>query len=519
MRAALVALALAPIHALAATFVVAVGNNYGREDEPRLQYAEEDATDFADVLKKLGRVSGENTILLTGEDAETLRGVLLRMNARIRQSQGDGASEHALIIYYSGHADATGLHLGGTNMAFDELKTIVESSSARVRVLIVDSCQSGGITRIKGAVPAEPFAIRIDDRLEAEGTAIITSSAGSEDSQESETLGASFFTHHFVNALRGAADKDRDSKVTINEAYSYAYKETLRSTGRTQRIQHPTYLYDIKGKGDFILTFLSDGPAGRLRIDRPGSYLIMEGDPNGSIVAEVAVEPQGTELLLAPGRYYIQRRSARSYRGYRLELAKGKTVELADVRYEEVAYSRLVRKGEGPRAAFHRIAVMAGARGPTIEGHGISPNVIASYGLDLEWLSLGIGARWGVSSGASDRGNVVSRDHEIGLRLTAEHYVDLSFVSLSFGLLVEGIHHRQVFASVADAPSRASYAAGFGGVIGVEAEIMPEVIARLEGGPMTQIYKRGVTRGGEAIGDEIATPFVWWLGLGAAWRL
>jgi hypothetical protein len=137
-----------------ATFVVAVGNNFGRSDEPRLKYAEEDATEFADVLRKLGRISGENTVLLTGEDAKSFRGVLLRMNARIRSAQGDGAPDHALIIYYSGHADATGLHLGESTLPFDELKAIVESSPARVRVLIVDSCRSGGITTIKGAKPA-----------------------------------------------------------------------------------------------------------------------------------------------------------------------------------------------------------------------------------------------------------------------------------------------------------------------------------------------------------------------------
>jgi hypothetical protein len=504
-----------------ATFVIAVGNNFGRSDEPRLKYAEGDATEFADVLRRLGRVSGENTTLLTGEDAKSFRGVLLRMNARIRSSQGDGAPDHALIIYYSGHSDATGLHLGDSTLPFDELKAILESSPARVRVLIVDSCRSGGITTIKGAKPAPSFAIRLDDRLDAEGTAIITSSAGSEDSQESENLGASFFTHHFVNALRGAADRDRDTRVTINEAYSYAYKETLRSTGRTLKLQHPTYLYDIKGKGDFVFTYLSDehSRAGRLGIRDPGAYLILEGHGSGTMIAEVGVEDGGTELLLSPGRYLVQRRAANSYREYSVELEKGDRVQLEDGKFEEVTYSRLLRKGGGTRTAIHRINLGGAARGSIIDGHGISPNVVLGYGLDLEWFSLGLGARWSYSRANVPRSGISTNDHEIALRLTAERYIDVAFLSFSFGLVAEGIHHRQSFTAQGDAPSRSSYAFGFGGLFAVEAEVMPELVLRIEGGPMSQVYKRGITRGGAIVGEEIATPLTWWAGLGAGWRL
>jgi hypothetical protein len=374
---------------------------------------------------------------------------------------------------------------------------------------------------IKGAKPAPTFAIRLDDRLEAEGTAIITSSAGSEDSQESESLGASFFTHHFVNALRGAADRDRDTRVTINEAYSYAYKETIRSTGRTLKMQHPTYLYDIKGKGDFVFTYLADehSRAGRLGIKDPGAYLILEGNSGGTMIAEVGVEEGGTELLLSPGKYLVQKRAANSYREYTIELEKGGRVQLEDGKFEEVTYSRLLRKGGGTRTAIHRINVGGAARGSVIDGHGISPNVVVGYGLDLEWFSLGLGLRWSQSRGYVPRSGVSSNDHEIALRLTAERYIDVAFLSFSFGLVAEGIHHRQYFTAQGDAPNRTSYAFGFGGLFAVEAEVMPELVFRLEGGPVSQVYKRGITRGGAIVGEEIATPLTWWAGLGAGWRL
>ncbi len=504
----------------AKTYVVSVGNNLGKGAEPLLRFAEQDAQSFASVLRRLGRVSGENTVLLLGEDASTLRGTLLRTNARLRSAQANQTPNDALIIYYSGHADATGLHLGESTLPFEELKTIVESSPARVRVLIVDSCRSGGIIRIKGVRPSGSFAIRLDDRLDAEGMAIITSSAGSEDSQESETLKASFFTHHLVNALRGAADRDQDARVTLNEAYSYAYKETLRSTGRTLNIQHPTYLYDIKGKGDFALTYLTEGlkRSGKLGLPEAGAYLIMEGSANGPMVAEVSVEQEGAQLLLKPGRYFVQRRSENHYREYELELERGGSVDLSSVEYEELTYSQLLRKGGGTRKAVHTLSVLGAARGPILEGHQVAPGIALGYSLDLPWLSLGFLARWSLSGAQAQSGDLQTTHHELGLRLKAERFIDLAWLSVSLGLLVEGLFHRQLFQSAGVAPDRSSWAFGFGGFVAVERSLFSSLVLRLEGGPISQVFSRAVTRGGEAIDQKLETPLTWWAAGGIGWR-
>ena len=99
--------------ARAATYVVAVGNNRGGADEPALRFAERDAEQVADVLRRLGRMAPENATLLLGEDADDLRRVLLATNVRLRTSPSREEGD-ALVVYYSGHADAAGLHLGGS---------------------------------------------------------------------------------------------------------------------------------------------------------------------------------------------------------------------------------------------------------------------------------------------------------------------------------------------------------------------------------------------------------------------
>ena len=504
----------------AANYVVAVGNNSGLKDEVRLRFAEADARSVASLLRALGRVEPDNEVVMLGDDAPKLRTVLLRMNARIRATQGESPPNDALIVYYSGHADVRGLHLGTSIMAFDELKTIVESSPARVRILIVDSCRAGGMTKIKGVGPAPSFSVQWADVLGTQGVAIITSSSGSEDSQESETLKGSFFTHHLMNGLRGAADRDHDDHVTLGEAYSYAYKETIRSTGRTMNLQHPTYLYDMKGKGDFVVTYLLDGreKTGRLTIDDPGRYLLFEGGSEGRLVAEVFLEERQTTLTLAPGRYFVQRRADDSFREYEASVLAGATVALSRCRYKDVTYARLLRKGGGGRPV-HALLLMASSRGPVLDGESFAPGLIVGYGLDFSWITVSMLGRFGTSTVESVGDRLTATHREFALRWKVERFIDLDYVSLSLGLVFEGVHHQETFESRGDAPSRSTWGAAFGGAVAAEVAVSGPLVLRAEFGPLTEVFGLAIVENGIARGERMATPFTWAGAMGLAWRL
>ena len=66
---------------------------------------------------------------------------------------------------------------------------------------------------------------------------MLASSSGSELSQESETLRSSYFTHHLLVGMRGAGDANRDGQVSIDEAYRYAYHQTLLATAETAAVR------------------------------------------------------------------------------------------------------------------------------------------------------------------------------------------------------------------------------------------------------------------------------------------
>ena len=66
---------------------------------------------------------------------------------------------------------------------------------------------------------------------------MITSSAAREAALESAEIEASFFSHHLISGLRGAADTSGDGLVTLAEAYQYAFthRSEERRVGKSVR--------------------------------------------------------------------------------------------------------------------------------------------------------------------------------------------------------------------------------------------------------------------------------------------
>ncbi|HYO66880.1 MAG TPA: caspase family protein [Archangium sp.] len=502
------------------TWVVAIGHDQGAANEVGLLFAEQDARAFADVLRQHGGVSSRRTMLLLGDDAASVRRALQDVNAAIRSQAGAGHPT-ALVVFYSGHADAASLHLGGTELPFEELKALVEGSPAGVRLLVLDACRSGAVTRVKGVNAAQSFDISLRNNIATEGLAILTSSAAGESSQESDELRGSFFTHHLMNALRGAADHDDDGKVTLTEAYGYAYTQTLRSSGQTVALQHPTYSWAVKGRGELVLSTPAEtqGKMGRVRLGSSSLYLILEGRRGGPVVAEVSPQGNRRELSLPAGHYFVQQRSADEYREYQVTLAAGAVAEVDSLPFETVRYDRLVRRRGGEKRYTHHVSLLGGAQGEMLAGDGTAPQLRVGYGLDFDWGSVGVRLR-GLRSQSSGLDGLLPRTHdELGLGLTLQRFVDLAPVSLAFGLFVEGVYHRQSFDTERDSSNRQALGAAFGGILSVERHLGAGLALRLEGGPVTGLFQRAVMKNGVvAEGRELATPLTWWGAGGLVWR-
>ncbi|HSA23865.1 MAG TPA: caspase family protein, partial [Myxococcota bacterium] len=244
-----------PARAQPLRLAVVAGNDRGGERRASLRYAEADARRVAGLLVELGGFEPGRVRLVLGGGPDDVLAALDGAEAElVRDGRGDGL----LLFYFSGHADGVALELGREQLPFATLRERLLASRARIRIGLVDACQSGALTGAKGGRPAPAFELLPDERLEAEGTAFLTSSAAGELSQESAEVQGSFFTTYLLSGLRGAADLDGDRRVTLAEVYQYAYARTLEDTARTLAgPQHPTYEMRLIGQGGVVLTDLT----------------------------------------------------------------------------------------------------------------------------------------------------------------------------------------------------------------------------------------------------------------------
>jgi hypothetical protein len=296
-------------HAAPQRFAVLIAAHDGGEGLPKLRYAGRDATRLADVLVDVGGFARADILSVVDGDADVVRDLLDALRRRVEETKARG-NEAIVVVYYSGHAQDGRLRLGDDTFAMSELRALLEESGADVRLAFVDACGAGAITREKGATLAAPFVVKVDDALQTTGQVIIASSSRDEVSQESDEIQGSFFTHALTTGLRGDADADHDGQVTLDEAYAYAYGRTVAATAETRAgAQHPTYDFDLKGRGDVVLT----APGGAdVVVQFPGElegrYFVVDLDRQ-LFVAELDKQKGGTSQIALPrGQYAIKKR-------------------------------------------------------------------------------------------------------------------------------------------------------------------------------------------------------------------
>ncbi len=342
---ALVALSAAPASGAVRRFAVLVGNNEGSPGMHSLYFAEDDALKMQQVLTHSGGYRAEDITLLLNQRRNDLTAAMVAVRDDIAVAEANG-DETLFLFYYSGHADDTRLQLGSTYLLYELLDGLIERSGADVRLAFLDACQSGAMTGTKGGTRAPSFVFDVTERLGASGQVVITSSSSDEASQESDEIGGSYFTHFLTSGLLGAADDNADQRVTLEEAYQYVYHETVyRTAGSRTGTQHPTYEWDLAGKGDVVLTDLS---AARTTLIFPagmhGSYAIFDRGQR-MFVAEVDMTGDEQKLSLHPGTFLVQRRYPTHLEVAQVRLDEGHEFRMSDAGFEAVEYEEDVARG------------------------------------------------------------------------------------------------------------------------------------------------------------------------------
>jgi hypothetical protein len=289
--------------AITKRFAMLIGANNGGKERVQLRYAVSDAKTIGKVFEEMGGVVPDDHILLEDPDRKTFFLEMGRLKEKINNSKTEYRRVE-VIFYYSGHSDEDHIFLGSEKVSYKDFREAIHSMNADVCIAILDSCASAAFTRIKGGKKRLPFLI--DTAYNMKGYAFMTSSSSDEVSQESDRINGSFFTHYLISGLRGAADTTKDGRVTLNEAYHFAFNETLAQTEKTMSgPQHPYYDIQMSGTGDVVMTDIRQSSA-LLVIHRNISGKIFIHDEKDVLVVELT-KPVGREIELGleDGKYRI----------------------------------------------------------------------------------------------------------------------------------------------------------------------------------------------------------------------
>lgn len=330
-------------------YALLVGSNAGGPGQAELRYAEADTERVSDVLTSLGGYDKAHVERLLHPSAAQLRAALEAMREKVERLSSEGVQSR-FFFYYSGHARADALNLGPEQVPLGELRERIEALPATLSIVVLDACQSGAFSRPKGAQPAADFSFNSVERLNAAGIAVVASSNERELSQESELLRSSYFTHHWLVALRGAGDHNHDGRVTLSEAYQYAYNHTLATTAESAvGEQHATLETNLRGQDDVPLTQPALASS-RLRV--PPAFegrVLVQALPSWSVLAELdKVSGQPVTLALPPGRYAATVRRGDQASRCSLVLEDGAELELRPEQCQAIAAREAQAKGDRP---------------------------------------------------------------------------------------------------------------------------------------------------------------------------
>ena len=368
-------------------YLLAAGANNGGAGRVTLRYAVSDAQAFAAVLTDLGGVEKNNALVLTNPTGKELLGGLENLGKLLAKENNGGARSEA-FIYYSGHADVNGLKLGGETVSWAEFRNAVNGLGADVKIAVLDACGSGMIARTKGGSQYPVFLT--DASSSMKGYAFLTSSNGTEMSQEGDHIRSGYFTYALLGGLRGAADLSGDGKVTINEAYQYAFNETLHNTQNSMAgTQHPSRDMNLVGTGDVVMTDLR-GTGATLLIDAAIEGRFFIRDAGGILFTEFGkAQGKAVELGIPRGKYSVQLQTpSNAWLARDMEVSDGKktTLALSDMKAVKARAATARGNGAGDETMASRLR--------DILGKGIYDAALYADACGDFGVSLRAGASW-----------------------------------------------------------------------------------------------------------------------------
>jgi uncharacterized caspase-like protein len=112
--------------------ILVIGSDVGLRDEDPLRHAVEDARRMAAVLTELAGPEGPDVRLLANPSVEV---ALDALAAPPRAGE-------AVIVYFSGHADQSALHIDGASLPLERLRQALAAVDVPLKIIIIEACRT-----------------------------------------------------------------------------------------------------------------------------------------------------------------------------------------------------------------------------------------------------------------------------------------------------------------------------------------------------------------------------------------
>ncbi len=208
------------------TFAVTAGvSRYSSYAAHNLKFASSDAVAWHALLSvRSGAVPAKNHALLL-DDRATRAGLLAAVDEAVARAR----PEDAVVVYFAGYGataggklvlapfDADPAALERTGVGLDEVSERLARARIRGAAIVLD-CGFAGPQAGRSLLPDPAVA----PWPPLERVSILAACGPGERTLELDDLGRGLFTHHMVAALSGEADRDRDGRVALAEAFAVA---------------------------------------------------------------------------------------------------------------------------------------------------------------------------------------------------------------------------------------------------------------------------------------------------------
>ena len=208
--------------------VVGVADYEGTAND--LKFSDDDARLFYNHLKVAlpNEMAAGKSVLLLNQNA-TRTNIINSLQQIFSQSN----ENDFIIFYFSGHGSPGNFcptDFKTQQLAHEIVKNYFKNAKAKYRLCIADACFSGSIgTEHQNSSVASSTQQLRDARL-----AVIMSSKPNQTSIETSSLHQGIFSYYIINGLKGAADLNHDSYITMGELFLYTKNETIQKSNGAQ---------------------------------------------------------------------------------------------------------------------------------------------------------------------------------------------------------------------------------------------------------------------------------------------